>query len=186
MRAIMLAAPFSISKTFELYRQSSSGYFWSDPDPARRLDGIRRLVSYRATEGLQLFTVAGIAEAEVFRRAREIARIGWSKALFFAGIILVAIGIAATRERKLFAAKSELSHQAHHDVLTGLANRQAFVHEIEIALSRSRTNDEVSNVFMLDLNRFKDVNDLLGILQVTLCLRRQHCVSNLRCAKQIS
>jgi len=157
-----VARSFSNSKLLELSRQSSSGYFWSDQNSASKLDGIRRLISYRAVEGLHLFTVVGIAEAEVFRRARENARIGWSKALFFTGIILVAISIAATRERKLIAAKSALSHQARHDVLTGLANRQVFVDEIESALSRLRTNNEVFSVFMLDLDRFKHVNDSLG------------------------
>lgn len=156
-----VARSFS-SRLFELYPQTTSGYFWSDQNPASKLDGIRRLISYRAVEGLHLFTVVGIAEADVFRRARENARIGWSKALFFTGIILVAISIAATRERKLIAAKSALSHQARHDVLTGLANRQVFVCEIESALSRLRTNNEVFSVFMLDLDRFKHVNDSLG------------------------
>lgn len=152
----------SSSKLFELYPQSSSGHFWSDPNPAHQLDRIHRLISYRAIETLRLFTVVGLSEAEVFRRAKENARIGWSKAFFFAGIILIAISIAATRERKLIAAKSALSHQARHDVLTGLANRQAFVDEIENALSRLRINNEVFNVFMLDLDRFKHINDSHG------------------------
>jgi len=150
----------SKSELFELGRHSPNGHFWSKQNPAGEL--IRRLISYRAAENLHLFTVVGLAEAEVFRPAREAAHVGWSKALFFAGIILVAIGIAATRERKLIAAKLALSHQARHDVLTGLANRQAFIEEIEGALSRLHTNGEVFSVFMLDLDRFKYVNDSLG------------------------
>jgi diguanylate cyclase (GGDEF)-like protein len=157
-----VGSSISDSKLFELYRQSSSGYFWSDQDPARKLDGIRRLVSYRTLQDLRLLTIVGVADAEVFRSARENARLGWSKALFFTGLILVAISIAAARERKLIATKSTLSHLARHDALTGLANRLAFVDEIKSALSSLRTNNEVFSVFMLDLNRFKDVNDSLG------------------------
>ena len=157
-----VGSSISDSKLFELYPQSSSGYFWSDEDPARKLAGTRRLVSYRTLQDLHLLTVVGIADAEVFRRASENARIGWSKALFFTGIILVAISIAGARERKLIATKSTLSHLARHDALTGLANRLAFVDEIKGALSRLHTNDEVFTVFMLDLNQFKDVNDSLG------------------------
>jgi diguanylate cyclase (GGDEF)-like protein len=154
----------SVSKSImlKLHRQTSSGYFWSDSNLTHKLDSIPRLISYRAIQRLHLFAIVGFADAEVFRHAREYARTGWSKAFFFAGIILVAISIAATRERKLIAAKLALSHQAHHDALTGLANRQAFVHEIENALSRCRTNNEVFSIFMLDLDRFKDVNDSLG------------------------
>ena len=117
-----VGSSISDSKLFELYPRSSSGYFWSDQDPARRLDGIRRLISYRALKDLHLLTVVGVADAEVFRRASENARIGWSKALFFTGIILVAISIAGARERRLIATKSTLSHLARHDALTGLAN----------------------------------------------------------------
>jgi diguanylate cyclase (GGDEF)-like protein len=46
--------------------------------------------------------------------------------------------------------------------LTGLANRQAFVDEIQSALSELQTGDKRFSVFMLDLDRFKDVNDSLG------------------------
>ena len=150
------------SKLFELYHRSSSGYFWATSNALCKHDGIRRLVSYKALDGLHLFTVVGIAENEIFRRATENAQAGWSRALFFVGIILVAVSFAATRERRLIAAKSALSYQACHDALTGLANRQAFVDELGNTLSRLRTDNETFNVFMLDLDRFKEVNDSLG------------------------
>ncbi len=150
------------SKLFELYRRSSSGYFWATSNALCKHDSISRLVSYRALDGLHLVAVVGIAKNEVFRRAIENAQASWSRALFFAGIILVAISFAATRERRLIAAKSALSYQACHDALTGLANRQAFLDEIGNTLSRLHTNNEAFNVFMLDLDRFKDVNDSLG------------------------
>ena len=152
----------SASKLFQLYHQSSSGHFWSTSDAFCKADGIRRLISYRAVDRLHLLSVVGISEADLFRRASESAHAGWSRASFFVGIILVAIGIAATRERKLIAAKAALTQQARHDSLTGLANWQAFVDEIANTLSRRRANDEVFSVFMLDLDRFKDVNDSLG------------------------
>ena len=149
-------------KLFELYRKSSHGYFWNDDTSDRQRNGVRRLISYRTMEDLRLLTVVGISDAEIFKHARENAHIGWSKALFFTGAILIAISIGATRERKLLLATSELSYQAGHDVLTDLANRQAFIDEIDKALSKLRTNGEKFNVIMLDLDRFKNVNDLLG------------------------
>ena len=152
----------SDSKLFELNRSAYYGYFWSDDIAGHQFDGARRLITYGAMENFPLVTVVGIADTEIFKRARENTRVGWSKALFFTGIILIAISIAATRERKLIMATSELSYRARHDVLTGLANRQAFADESERALSRFRTENEKFNVFLLDLDRFKDVNDLLG------------------------
>src|SRR5207248_11195297 len=51
---------------------------------------------------------------------------------------------------------------AHHDLLTGLANRASFTEKIEEAGARLRRHGEPFTVFMLDLDRFKNVNDTLG------------------------
>lgn len=153
----------SRSKLLKLYPETPRGHFWSEEATAGNPPGGgRRLVSYRTIEDLQLVAVVELAEPEILKHARSNARIAWSKALFFAGAILVAISIAATRERKLIAATLELSYRARHDLLTGLANRQAFAEECERALSQAAVNGEKFNVFMLDLDRFKEVNDLLG------------------------
>jgi diguanylate cyclase (GGDEF)-like protein len=51
---------------------------------------------------------------------------------------------------------------AHHDLLTGLANRTLFMEKIEEAGARLRRHGEAFTVVMLDLDRFKNVNDSLG------------------------
>jgi diguanylate cyclase (GGDEF)-like protein len=56
----------------------------------------------------------------------------------------------------------EISHLAHYDSLTGLANRSTFLAKIEEASARHRQWGETFNVFMMDLDRFKNVNDTLG------------------------
>ncbi len=64
------------------------------------------------------------------------------------------------RERR--AAESRIHFLAHHDVLTGLANR-FLLHDIatrELALSQSLSRS--SAVLCIDLDRFKTVNDTLG------------------------
>ncbi|MCB1255634.1 MAG: EAL domain-containing protein [Microthrixaceae bacterium] len=57
-----------------------------------------------------------------------------------------------------------LKHQAHHDHLTGLPNRAQFNERLDIALKDRRNDDSPSSVavLMIDLNKFKDVNDNLG------------------------
>ncbi len=55
-----------------------------------------------------------------------------------------------------------LQMQATHDPLTGLANRAALMDEITRAASASQRSGRSAAVLMLDLDRFKDVNDTLG------------------------
>ncbi|GAA5041676.1 diguanylate cyclase (GGDEF)-like protein [Thermocatellispora tengchongensis] len=52
-------------------------------------------------------------------------------------------------------------HQAMHDGLTGLPNRKHLVLRTEEALAEAR-GDERVGLFLLDLDRFKEVNDTLG------------------------
>lgn len=56
---------------------------------------------------------------------------------------------------------AELAHQAAHDPLTGLANRVLLRRRIEASLS-DVTADRPLALLMLDLDRFKDVNDTFG------------------------
>ncbi|YCK34775.1 putative bifunctional diguanylate cyclase/phosphodiesterase [Actinomadura sp. ATCC 39365] len=52
-------------------------------------------------------------------------------------------------------------HQAMHDELTGLPNRKMLIVSTEEALAESR-HDERVGLFLLDLDRFKEVNDTMG------------------------
>ncbi|HEY7384909.1 MAG TPA: EAL domain-containing protein [Beijerinckiaceae bacterium] len=51
---------------------------------------------------------------------------------------------------------------AHHDSLTGLANRALFRSHLEEALARARRSGENLAVHFLDLDGFKTINDTLG------------------------
>jgi len=62
-------------------------------------------------------------------------------------------------ERK--AQQRELEHQATHDLLTQLPNRAALMHWLEAALTVDGPPSPVA-LMMLDLCRFKEVNDTLG------------------------
>ena len=57
---------------------------------------------------------------------------------------------------------SELKHQADHDMLTGLGNRYRFAFVVQEALSDFKRDESSFAVYMLDLNRFKEINDGLG------------------------
>src|SRR5690606_34899043 len=59
-------------------------------------------------------------------------------------------------------AQARLDHQAHHDPLTGLPNRQLFENRLRSALDGTRADDQLGAVLFLDLDRFKQINDSLG------------------------
>jgi len=59
-------------------------------------------------------------------------------------------------------AEEHMSHMAHHDALTGLANRLALLERMQEAAARLRGDGEAFTVFVFDLDLFKTVNDSLG------------------------
>ena len=64
------------------------------------------------------------------------------------------------RERKL--AQQRLTHLAHYDSLTGLPNRVLFHDRLQLAMIDARRTQRLVAVMLLDLDRFKHVNDTLG------------------------
>jgi diguanylate cyclase (GGDEF)-like protein len=76
---------------------------------------------------------------------------------------------AATRERAIMRLETEARelrarldiamHAARHDGLTGILNRAGFVDELAARLGRRR---QMQTVLLIDLDRFKSVNDTLG------------------------
>jgi diguanylate cyclase (GGDEF)-like protein len=74
----------------------------------------------------------------------------------------------------------ELERQASQDSLTGLGNRRRFEEDLAGAMARSRRDDSTGALLVLDLDRFKRVNDSHGhpagdelIKEVAETLRRR-------------
>ncbi|EYB67268.1 hypothetical protein DEIPH_ctg046orf0076 [Deinococcus phoenicis] len=56
----------------------------------------------------------------------------------------------------------QLRHQANHDVLTGLANRQLFEKSLQEALQTSARLGTPASLLFIDIDEFKDINDNFG------------------------
>jgi diguanylate cyclase (GGDEF)-like protein/PAS domain S-box-containing protein len=80
--------------------------------------------------------------------------------------------VAITRnisERKRLDA--QIVYMAHHDLLTGLANRSMFMKSLEEAISHAYRSGKQFAVMCLDLDHFKGVNDTRGHLTGDRLLR---------------
>jgi len=65
-------------------------------------------------------------------------------------------------EAEILRQKDILAHQAHHDALTGLANRLLFNDRLEQSLKKAKRNHSKVAVLFIDLDHFKEINDSLG------------------------
>ena len=92
-------------------------------------------------------------------------------ALVPAALVAGAVGIAAlagflllllSYQRRLVRQAAASSHQALHDALTGLPNRDLFADRLGQALRAADRELQPAALLLLDLDRFKDVNDTLG------------------------
>jgi diguanylate cyclase (GGDEF)-like protein len=63
----------------------------------------------------------------------------------------------AVRERE-----SEIMHLAYRDTLTNLPNREKFRHDLRKIVAKAIEADAPCSILVMDLDRFKHVNDVLG------------------------
>ena len=85
--------------------------------------------------------------------------------ILFGGLALLYAAlfrIVAAASRRLRRHAAENRHQALHDSLTDLPNRTLFHDRIEQALRQARRERILGAVLLIDLDRFKEVNDTLG------------------------
>lgn len=92
-------------------------------------------------------------------------------------------------ERKSF--EKRLSHQAFHDALTALPNRTLFMERLSRAVQRGRRREQYNfAAMMIDLDRFKRINDTMGhqagdqllmgvALRILSCIRTVDTVARL-------
>lgn len=132
----------SWSEARALAAQAGLASCWSEPIINRRGEVLGTFAIYKAqvgepsTEDIQLIEESAyLAEIAIERKA----------------------AIEALRE-------SEERHRimAQHDSLTGLPNRALFAEQLKQALSYCKRHQRVLAVMLLDLNKFKPVNDHYG------------------------
>jgi diguanylate cyclase (GGDEF)-like protein/PAS domain S-box-containing protein len=110
----------------------------------------------------------------LFAKATEapVQAVGRSRAGRRFPVELVVTAIDTAAEPKLVAVlrditernahQEELKHQATHDPLTDLPNRSLLRERVAVALESAQDDRHTVAVLLLDLDRFKEINDALG------------------------
>jgi len=80
------------------------------------------------------------------------------RSLIFLPLLLLPV-YAVYRSTSISAQKE---HQANHDSLTDLPNRSSFEETLQRRLNQPRMSSHRAAVMLIDLDRFKEVNDTLG------------------------
>lgn len=132
------------------------------PDAAGRTDHDER----GATECSLRRANGDAIPVEVIRRPVE-----------FAGKPHTAVAVRDLRDRK--QAEERIHFLAHHDPLTGLPNRTAFNSRLDAEIREHSLNGRTLALLCLDLDRFKEVNDIFGHAAGDTMLQNvAHCVTS--------
>ena len=147
-----------------------------DADGRPGLGGLRRRVLREAAVAvlLVLATVATAVAVDAFELVDHWSRgVEWAEldelVVVLAASHLVMMVFGARRARDLKRefverriAEQQLLHRSRHDSLTGLLNRSALLEQVEAALGAGAADGTSTAVLLVDLDRFKEVNDTLG------------------------
>jgi diguanylate cyclase (GGDEF)-like protein len=117
----------------------------------------------------QVYTAAALHGSRALSAAASVRATGRLVLLVDLATLLAAIGlvfggaVVVTRYQRDLQSESEHNrYQALHDPLTDLPNRTLFQDRTGVALRTAARSGATVAVLLLDLNRFKEVNDTLG------------------------
>jgi diguanylate cyclase (GGDEF)-like protein len=131
----------------------------------------------RADGVFEIYTPYAPVAADIRHDTRSLYLVlGLGLFIFYAALFPIVLGAS----RRLRRQSEENRHQARHDSLTGLPNRAWFYEQTDRLIGSPRPPESTA-VLVMDLDRFKEVNDTLGhhsgdVLLQTASSRIRHAV----------
>jgi diguanylate cyclase (GGDEF)-like protein len=125
---------------------------------------LRQILEYRRQKGTQFSVSPDEYVSENVKKSNEVQELSDGRVIAISRHPMSNGGWLTTHEDITERALSEkrIAFLAKHDLLTGLANRALFSEELDAAAKRSKVHGTAFTVLMLDLDKFKNVNDTLG------------------------
>ena len=136
-----------------------------------------------AFEKLMAFGACAPFEKDFVRQDGTVVPVLFGAVLHDEEIACFVVDLSQSRQTK-----EKLNHLAYHDALTDLPNQVLFKDRLKQAIALSRRNDQMQAVLLLNLDRFKTVNDSLGYMagdsllqsvaqRLTSCVRESDTVA---------
>jgi diguanylate cyclase (GGDEF)-like protein/PAS domain S-box-containing protein len=136
--------------------------YTSDPLPSK----LQQLTSpehhrldEEAFEKLMAFGACAPFEKELVRRDGSTVHVLFGAVLQEEEISCFVVDVSQNKQTQ-----DKLNHLAYHDALTDLPNQVLFKDRLKQAIAYSRRTDQMHAVLLLNLDRFKTINDSLGYM----------------------
>src|SRR5215203_1758535 len=110
-----------------------------------------------AFEKLMAFGACAPFEKDFIKRDGTLVPVLFGAALHEEEIACFVIDLSQNKQTQ-----EKLNHLAYHDALTDLSNQVLFKDRLKQAIALSRRNDQMQAVLLLNIDRFKTINDSLG------------------------
>ena len=136
--------------------------FTTETDSETILAVVTPLSAAQGGEAVGALEIA-LPYAPLAKAIKEDFRIFYVVLVVGLNLLYIALFIVMVRaSRRLRQRAEEQEHLALHDVLTGLANRALFRDRVKYALRVAEREEQTVAVLLMDLDRFKEINDTLG------------------------
>jgi diguanylate cyclase (GGDEF)-like protein/PAS domain S-box-containing protein len=174
LNALTQLAPVAIIRVSKEWECSFANDKWYEftgltPDESTGADWINAIHSGDVKDFLEALRFSMSQGVDHSQEIRLVSPIGATKWVDFNLRILISpegvvegfLGTCADVTER-YINQEKLRHIAEYDGLTGLANRVLFQDRLQQAFNWAERDNSLVNVFFLDLDGFKDVNDSLG------------------------